>query len=122
MDDSRAEHAVELFVAGGLHHFGGKPGHSAHLRMDPFLYSKVSSNEVANGNGEWHKIATSAIGVGTTTFIPPEVGYTYWVRIVARKDANSYMYSDEIASFTLPAITLDRATWKKGSSAAEDEE
>ncbi len=84
------------------------------------LYSKVSSNEVANGNGEWSKIATSAIGIGTTTFTPPEVGYTYWIRLVARKDANYYMYSDEIASFTLPAITLQNATWTKGNAPSND--
>ena len=75
------------------------------------LYSTSSSNEVANGEGTWVKAETSTIGIGDTTFTPPEVGYTYWVRLVARKDANSYMYSDEIASFFVPAIRNNGANW-----------
>ena len=75
------------------------------------LYSTVSSNEVANGEGTWVKVGTEAIGMAMTTFTPPEVGYTYWVRLVARKEANSFMYSDEIASFEVPAIRNNGADW-----------
>ena len=75
------------------------------------LYSTVSSNEVANGEGTWVKLGTEAIGIASTTFTPPEVGYTYWVRLVARKEANSFMYSDEIASFEVPAIRNTGADW-----------
>jgi hypothetical protein len=76
------------------------------------LYSTVGEEDVAAGNGEMLKIATGAIGIGTTNFVPPAVGYTYWIRLVARKDASSYMYSDEIASFTVPAITLNGVSWQ----------
>ena len=75
------------------------------------LYSTSSSNEVANGEGTWVKAVSETIGIGSTTFTPPEVGYTYWVRLVARKDANSFMYSDEIASFFVPAIRNNGANW-----------
>ena len=75
------------------------------------LYSISSSNDVANGEGTWVKVESSKIGIGNTTFTPPEVGYTYWVRLVARKEANSFMYSDEIASFDVPAIRNNGATW-----------
>ena len=83
------------------------------------LYSIVGEEDVAAGNGERILIATGAIGVGSTTFVPPEVGHTYWIRLMARKDASSYMYSDEIASFYVPAVTLNGATWK-GSDAEVD--
>ncbi|MBP5509478.1 MAG: hypothetical protein J6Z49_01000, partial [Kiritimatiellae bacterium] len=71
------------------------------------LYSTVSEEDVAAGNGEMVKVEANTIGIGSTTFTPPAVGYTYWVRLVARKDANSFMYSDEIASFEVPAIELN---------------
>ncbi len=75
------------------------------------LYSTVSEEDVLAGNGEMVKEVQGSIGIAATTFTPPAVGYTYWVRIVARKDANSFMYSDEIASFEVPAIRLTGATW-----------
>ena len=75
------------------------------------LYSTSSSNEVANGEGMWMKAESDTIGIGDTTFTPPEVGYTYWVRLVARKDANSFMYSDEIESFFVPAIRNNGSNW-----------
>ncbi len=54
-------------------------------------------------------------------FTPPAVGYTYWVRLVARKGANSYAFSEEIASFTVPAISLTAAQWTESeNSPAED--
>ena len=71
------------------------------------LYSTVSEEDVAAGNGEMVKVASDTIGIGSTTFTPPAVGYTYWVRLVARKSANSFVYSDEIASFEVPAIELN---------------
>ena len=75
------------------------------------LYSTVGEADVAAGNGELVKVMHGSIGIDKTTFTPPAVGYTYWVRLVARKDANSFMYSDEIASFEVPAIRLTGATW-----------
>ena len=84
------------------------------------LYSNVSSNDVAAGNGERVKVADGAIGIGSTTFVPPEAGCTYWVRLMARKDGTSFMYSDQIATFYVPAITLKAATWKKQTSASAD--
>ena len=84
------------------------------------LYSNVSSNDVAVGNGDVVKVSVGAIGIGSTTFVPPEVGCTYWVRLMARKDGTSFMYSDEIATFYVPAVTLKAATWKKQSSASSD--
>ena len=75
------------------------------------LYSTVSEEDVAAGNGELIQLVEGSIGVGKTTFTPPAVGYTYWVRLVAKKDANSFMYSDEIASFEVPAIRLTGANW-----------
>ncbi len=75
------------------------------------LYSTSSSNEVANGEGVWVKAVSDTVGIGDTTFTPPEVGYTYWVRLVARKEANSFMYSDEIASFFVPAIRNNGSNW-----------
>ena len=71
------------------------------------LYSTVSEEDIAAGNGEMVKVATDTIGIGSTTFEPPAVGFTYWVRLVARKNANSFMYSDEIASFEVPAVEVN---------------
>ena len=71
------------------------------------LYSTVSEADVAAGNGEMVKVATDTIGIGSTSFEPPAVGFTYWVRLVARKTANSFMYSDEIASFEVPAVEVN---------------
>ena len=75
------------------------------------LYSTVSEDDVRAGNGELVKVVHGSIGIAATTFTPPAVGYTYWVRIVARKDANSFMYSDEVGTFEVPAIRLTGATW-----------
>ena len=87
-------------------------GIQAHTNDIYVLYSPVSSNDVAAGNGELARIVDeSTIGIGEATFTPPAVGYTYWVRLVARKEANSFMYSDEIASFEVPAIRLNGVTW-----------
>ena len=84
-------------------------------------YSTVSSNELdSTESGVLLKVAESALGVGSAVFVPPEVGYTYWVRLVARKHASSYSSSEEIASFKVPAIALNGATWKEGSSPAGD--
>ncbi|MBO6067106.1 MAG: hypothetical protein J6P80_02995, partial [Kiritimatiellae bacterium] len=76
------------------------------------LYSTVSQEDVSNGNGEMAKLASDTIGIGVGTFAPPSVGYTYWVRLVAKKDANSYMYSDEIATFEVAAVEVNGATPK----------
>ena len=95
-------------------------GVQADLNDVYILYSNVSSNDVAVGNGDLAKVGEDLVGIGDVAFVPPEVGYTYWVRLVARKSANSFMYSDEIASFTVPAITLNGATWKKQNSASDD--
>lgn len=84
------------------------------------LYSVVSSNDVAAGNGDLAKVGEDLVGIGDVTFAPPEVGHTYWVRLVARKSANSFMYSDEIASFYVPAVSLNGVTWKKQNSASDD--
>ena len=85
-------------------------------------YSTVSSNELDNADGgEWVKVAEASVGIGDLVFVPPAVGYTYWVRLVARKGANSYAFSEEIASFTVPAISLNGATWTESkTSPAED--
>ena len=83
------------------------------------LYSTVGEEDIAAGNGEKIRIATGAIGIGTTTFVPPEVGHTYWIRLMARKDASSFMYSDEIASFTVPAVTLNGASWVGDTTAVD---
>ncbi|MBQ6137676.1 MAG: hypothetical protein IJI73_09940, partial [Kiritimatiellae bacterium] len=84
-------------------------------------YSTVSSIELDRADGgECVKVAEASVGVGTITFTPPEVGYTYWVRLVARKGANSYAHSEEIASFTVPAITLNGATWTEGDAPSND--
>lgn len=84
------------------------------------LYSTVSEEDVAAKNGDHVKVSESSIGIGTTTFVPPEVGCTYWIRLMSRKDESSFMYSDEIASFYVPAVTLKAATWKQQNSAAND--
>ena len=84
-------------------------------------YSTVGPEELDNTEGgSWVKVAESAVGVGSIIFIPPEVGYTYWVRLVARRGANSYAFSDEIASFTVPAITLTAAHWKEEDAPSND--
>ena len=85
-------------------------------------YSTVSSNELDNADGgEWVKVAESSVGIGSLVFTPPAVGYTYWLRLVARKGANSYAHSEEIASFTVPAISLVGATWTESkTSPAKD--
>lgn len=75
------------------------------------LYSTVSAEDVAAGNGERIQVTSGAIGIGTTEFIPPAVGYTYWIRVMAKKDASSFMYSDEVESFFVPAVTLNGAAW-----------
>ena len=75
------------------------------------LYSTVSEEDVAACNGEHVSVVTNSIGIGETTFTPPEVGYTYYVRLMARKDANSYMYSDEIGTFFVPAIRNNGSNW-----------
>ena len=75
-------------------------------------YSILGEEDLLDGGGEWTRIAGGVIGIGSTTFVPPEVGHTYWVRLVARRDASSYMYSDEIASFHVPAVTLNGASWQ----------
>ena len=71
------------------------------------IYSTVSEEDVAAQNGELVKIVSDTIGIGVDYFYPPEVGYTYWVRLVARKDANSFMYSDEIGTFYVPAVEVN---------------
>ncbi|MBO7482520.1 MAG: hypothetical protein J6U17_01355 [Kiritimatiellae bacterium] len=76
------------------------------------LYSTVSYEDVVNGGGEMVKLVSDTIGIGVSTFTPPSVGYTYWVRLVAKKDANSYMYSDEIASFEVAAVEVNGTTPK----------
>ena len=85
-------------------------------------YSIVGPEELESTEaGSWVKVAEAAVGVGSLVFTPPEVGYTYWVRLVARRGANSYAFSDEIASFTVPAITLSAAHWTESkTSPAED--
>ncbi|MBQ3289428.1 MAG: hypothetical protein IJH50_08485, partial [Kiritimatiellae bacterium] len=84
-------------------------------------YSTVSSNELDGVDaGSWLKIAESRVGTGDAVFVPPEVGHTYWLRLVARKDANSYSHSEEIACFKVPAVEINGATWKEGSSPAGD--
>ncbi|MBO7685912.1 MAG: hypothetical protein J6V72_05990, partial [Kiritimatiellae bacterium] len=85
-------------------------------------YSTVSSNELDSADGgEWVKVAEASVGIGSLVFTPPAVGYTYWVRLVARKGANSYAFSEEIASFTVPAISLTAAQWTESKvSPAED--
>ena len=83
-------------------------------------YSTVSSNELDNTeSGVLLKVAESAVGVGSFVFVPPEVGYTYWVRLVARKHASSYSSSEEIASFKVPAITLNGATWTESKTSPD---
>ena len=86
-------------------------------------YSTVGIDDLTNNvaGGGWVKIAESSVGVGSGVFIPPEVGYTYWVHIVARKDANSYAFSDEIASFKVPAITLNGATWSESKTSPDED-
>jgi len=84
------------------------------------LYSTVSEEDVAAENGDRVKVSENAIGTGTTTFVPPEVGYTYWIRLMSRKDESSFMYTDEIASFYVPAVTLNGVAWKKQNSASDD--
>ena len=84
------------------------------------LYSTVSEEDVAAKNGDHVKVSESSIGIGTTTFVPPEVGCTYWIRLMSRKDESSFMYSDEIASFYVPAISLNGVTWTKQNSASDD--
>ena len=84
------------------------------------LYSTVSEEDVAAKNGDHVKVSESSIGIGTTIFVPPEVGCTYWIRLMSRKDESSFMYSDEIASFYVPAISLNGVTWKKQNSASDD--
>ena len=85
-------------------------------------YSTVSSNELDDVElGVMTKVAEGAVGVGNVAFTPPEVGYTYWVRLVARKSANSYAFSDEIASFLVPAITLNGATWTESEGSPDDD-
>ena len=85
-------------------------------------YSTVSSNELDSAeSGGWVQIAESTVGVGNAVFTPPEVGYTYWVRLVARKNAGSYSYSDEIFSFTVPAITLNGATWTESKTSPDED-
>ena len=84
-------------------------------------YSTVSSNELDNADGgEWVKVAEASVGIGDLVFVPPAVGYTYWVRLVARKGANSYAFSEEIASFTVPAISLTAAQWKEENAPSND--
>ena len=80
------------------------------------LYSTVSEEDVLAGNGEKVKCAEGKIGIGWLKFTPPEKGQTYWVRLVARKDANSYMYSDEVASFEAPAIRINGVTWTESKA------
>lgn len=85
-------------------------------------YSTVGPEELdSTDGGSWVKVAESTVGIGSTVFTPPEVGYTYWLRLVARKGGNSYAFSEEIASFTVPAITLTAARWTESkTSPAED--
>jgi hypothetical protein len=84
-------------------------------------YSTVGPEELdGTDGGSWVKVAESTVGIGSIVFTPPEVGYTYWVRLVARMGANSYAFSDEIASFTVPAITLTAAHWKEGDALSND--
>ena len=84
-------------------------------------YSTVSSNDLFSADGgEWVKVAEASVGIGTVVFTPPEVGYTYWLRLVARKGANSYAHSEEVASLTIPAVTLNGATWKEGDGPSND--
>ena len=85
-------------------------------------YSTVGPEELdSTEGGSWVKVTEATVGIGSTVFTPPEVGYTYWVRLVARKGGNSYAFSEEIASFTVPAITLTAAQWTESeNSPAED--
>ena len=81
----------------------------------------VSTNAVANGGGEWHKVGNGLLGIGSTEFYPPKVGHTYWVRLVARKDANSYWLSDEIGMFKVPAIELNGALWTESKTSSSED-
>ena len=85
-------------------------------------YSTVGPEELDGiESGSWVKVAEGQLGVGSAVFTPPEVGHTYWVRLVARKDANSYAQSEEIASFVVPAVELNGVTWTESkTSPAED--
>ena len=85
-------------------------------------YSTVSSNELDGVDaGNWIKVAESRVGTGSAVFVPPEVGYTYWLRLVARKDANSYSHSEEIACFTVPAVALNGATWTESKTSPTED-
>ena len=85
-------------------------------------YSTVSSNELDNVDaGNWLKVAESRVGTGSAVFVPPEVGHTYWLRLVARKDANSYSHSEEIACFTVPAVELNGVTWKEDKDSSSND-
>jgi len=85
-------------------------------------YSTVSSNELdSTDSGALVKVAESSVGIGSAVFVPPEVGYTYWVRLVARKSANSSASSAEIASFTAPAVTLNGATWTESKTSPDED-
>ena len=81
----------------------------------------VSSNAVANGEAEWKRVGTGLLGIGSIDFHPPEVGHTYWVRLVARKDANSFCLSDETASFRVPVIDLEGAIWTESAYSPSDD-
>ncbi len=75
-------------------------------------YSTVGPEELTNNAaGGWAKVDEATVGIDETVFVPPEVGHTYWVRLVGRRSANSYCYSEEIASFEVPAVSLRGATW-----------
>ena len=39
------------------------------------LYSTVGEDDLANGGGERILIATGVVGIGSTTFVPPEAGH-----------------------------------------------
>ena len=85
-------------------------------------YSTVGPEELADSAaGGWVKVAESAIGVGSVVFTPPEVGYTYWVKIVGRKNASSFYHSEETGTFDVPAIRLNGATWTESSTSPDDD-
>jgi len=86
-------------------------------------YSTIGPDELTNSAaGGWVKVTEEAtVGVGSFVFTPPEVGYTYWVNIVGRKDAGSFYYSDEWASFKVPAVELNGAVWTESKTSPDDD-
>ncbi len=87
------------------------------------VYSTVSNNidaAVASAEAEWVDAGFRGIGTGSLTLDVPEAGYTYYVRLAARKDGTSMCFSDEIKSFYVPAVELNGVTWKMESVETND--